>query len=51
MESMDRPQMEYKSPLFPCINELDEREQIYAIHILLEMNLAMCVSLEMMCLE
>lgn len=28
------PQMEYKSPLFPCINELVGCEQIYAIHIL-----------------
>lgn len=34
-----------------CINELDECEQIYAIHILLEMNLKMYVSLERMCLE
>lgn len=37
--------------LFPCINEPDECEQIYAIPILLEMNLDMCVSLEMVCLE
>lgn len=44
MESNLWPQMEYKSPLFPCINELVECEQIYAIHILLEDELKICVS-------
>lgn len=49
MEFVWYPPVEYKEPLFSCINGLVECEQIYAIHILSEMNVDVCVSFEMMC--